>query len=180
MSPWFKITTRSGIAEGTTSHPRDGHLMSIRHWLMKSEPDTFSLDHLAAMPNRTTMWDGVRNYQARNMLRDDMQRGDLAFFYHSNCAEPGVVGIVEVVRAAYPDPSAFDPESPYFDPKSDPDKPRWYVVDVRLKQRLKRTITLGALKAAPELAGMALVRRGNRLSVLPVTPAEWNFILGLE
>lgn len=147
---------------------------------MKSEPDTFSLDHLAAMPQRTTMWDGVRNYQARNMLRDDMQRGDLAFFYHSNCAEPGIVGIVEVVRAGYPDPSAFDPESPYFDPKSDPGQPRWYVVDVRLKQRLKRTITLGELKAAPELASMALVRRGNRLSVLPVTATEWEFILDLE
>ena len=154
--------------------------MSTRYWLMKSEPDTFSLDHLAAMPQRTTMWDGVRNYQARNMLRDDMQRGDLAFFYHSNCAEPGIVGIVEVVRAGYPDPSAFNPESPYFDPKSDPDQPRWYVVDVRLKQRLKRTITLGELKVAPELAGMALVRRGNRLSVLPVTAAEWEFILDLE
>ena len=152
----------------------------MNYWLFKSEPDTFSVDDLARARRSTSPWDGVRNYQARNMLRDDMQRGDLAFFYHSNCAEPGVVGIVEVVRAAYPDPSAFDPESPYFDPKSDPDKPRWYVVDVRLKQRLKRTITLGALKAAPELAGMALVRRGNRLSVLPVTPAEWNFILGLE
>lgn len=180
MSPWFKITTRSGIVEGTTSHARDRHRMSIRYWLMKSEPDTFSLDHLAAMPQRTTMWDGVRNYQARNMLRDDMQRGDLAFFYHSNCAEPGIVGIVEVVRAGYPDPSAFDPESPYFDPKSDPGQPRWYVVDVRLKQRLKRTITLGELKAAPELASMALVRRGNRLSVLPVTATEWRFILDLE
>ncbi len=180
MSPWFKITTRSGIVEGTTSHARDRHRMSIRYWLMKSEPDTFSLDHLAAMPQRTTMWDGVRNYQARNMLRDDMQRGDLAFFYHSNCAEPGIVGIVEVVRAGYPDPSAFDPESPYFDPKSDPGQPRWYVVDVRLKQRLKRTITLGELKAAPELASMALVRRGNRLSVLPVTATEWEFILDLE
>jgi len=180
LSPWFKITTRSGIVEGTTSHARDRHRMSIRYWLMKSEPDTFSLDHLAAMPQRTTMWDGVRNYQARNMLRDDMQRGDLAFFYHSNCAEPGIVGIVEVVRAGYPDPSAFDPESPYFDPKSDPGQPRWYVVDVRLKQRLKRTITLGELKAAPELASMALVRRGNRLSVLPVTATEWRFILDLE
>jgi len=180
LSPWFKITTRSGIVEGTTSHARDRHRMSIRYWLMKSEPDTFSLDHLAAMPQRTTMWDGVRNYQARNMLRDDMQRGDLAFFYHSNCAEPGIVGIVEVVRAGYPDPSAFDPESPYFDPKSDPGQPRWYVVDVRLKQRLKRTITLGELKAAPELASMALVRRGNRLSVLPVTATEWKFILDLE
>jgi predicted RNA-binding protein with PUA-like domain len=180
LSPWFKITTRSGIVEGTTSHARDRHRMSIRYWLMKSEPDTFSLDHLAAMPQRTTMWDGVRNYQARNMLRDDMQRGDLAFFYHSNCAEPGIVGIVEVVRAGYPDPSAFDPESPYFDPKSDPGQPRWYVVDVRLKQRLKRTITLGELKAAPELASMALVRRGNRLSVLPVTATEWEFILDLE
>jgi len=180
LSPWFKITARSGIVEGTTSHACGRHPMTIRYWLMKSEPDTFSLDHLAAMPEHTTMWDGVRNYQARNMLRDDMKCGDLAFFYHSNCAEPGIVGIVEVVRAAHTDPSAFDPESPYFDPKSDPDKPRWYVVDVRLKQRLKRNITLGELKTAPELAEMTLVRRGNRLSVLPVTPAEWKFILDLE
>jgi predicted RNA-binding protein with PUA-like domain len=154
--------------------------MSIRHWLMKSEPDTFGLDHLAALPGRTTMWDGVRNYQARNMLRDEMRAGDLAFFYHSNCAEPGIVALVEVVREGYADPSAFDPSSPYFDPGSDPAKPRWYVVDVRLQRRLRRTITLAEMKAAAALADMPLVRRGNRLSVMPVAAAEWRHILALE
>jgi len=159
---------------------RGDSLVNPRHWLMKSEPETFGLDHLAKMPKRTTMWDGVRNYQARNMMRDDMKRGDLVLFYHSNCAEPGVVGLCEIVREAYPDPSAANPASPYYDPKSDPANPRWVVVDVRLKRRLKRTITLTEMKAAPELANMPLVRRGNRLSVMPVTPAEWSFILSLE
>lgn len=154
--------------------------MPMRHWLMKSEPDTFGLDHLAKMPKRTTMWDGVRNYQARNMMRDDMRRGDAVFFYHSNCDEPGIVAVCEIVREAYPDPSAANPQSPYHDPKSDPANPRWVVVDVQLKRRLKRTITLAEMKAAPELANMALVRRGNRLSVMPVTPTEWTFILSLE
>lgn len=152
----------------------------MRHWLMKSEPETFGLDDLAAMPKRTTMWDGVRNYQARNMMRDEMRRGDLVFFYHSNCEQPGIVAICDIVRAAYPDPSAADPTSPYYDPKSDPSQPRWVVVDVRLKRRLKRTITLAEMKDAPALAAMPLVRRGNRLSVMPVTPAEWEFILSLE
>lgn len=152
----------------------------MRHWLMKSEPETFGLDDLAAMPKRTTMWDGVRNYQARNMMRDEMRRGDLVFFYHSNCEQPGIVAICDIVRAAYPDPSAADPTSPYYDPKSDPAQPRWVVVDVRLKRRLKRTITLAEMKDAPALAAMPLVRRGNRLSVMPVTPAEWEFILSLE
>lgn len=154
--------------------------MSLRYWLMKSEPETFGLDQLAKRPKRTTMWDGVRNYQARNMLRDDFQRGDLAFFYHSNCAEPGIVGIVEVVRTAYPDPTALRPDSEYFDAKSSPTNPRWFVVDVKLKRRLKRTITLTELKASPALTSMALVRRGNRLSVMPVTASEWEYILSLE
>ncbi len=154
--------------------------MKARHWLMKSEPETFSLDHLAKMPKRTTMWDGVRNYQARNMIRDNMRVGDQVFFYHSNCAEPGIVGLCEVVRAAYPDPSAANPESPYYDPKSDPENPRWVVVDVQLKRRLKRTLSLTELKAATTLANMALVRRGNRLSVMPVTADEWACILSLE
>ena len=154
--------------------------MTVRHWLMKSEPDTFGIDHLAQMPKRTTMWDGVRNYQARNMMRDDMKRGDQVLFYHSNCAEPGVVGLCEIVREAYPDPTAANPDSPYYDPKSDPANPRWVVVDVKLTRRLKRTITLAEMKAAPELANMALVRRGNRLSVMPVSAAEWSFILSLE
>ena len=152
----------------------------MNHWLFKSEPDVFGIDHLAARPKKTEHWDGVRNYQARNMMRDAMRKGDLAFLYHSNCAEPGIVGIVEIVREGYPDHTAFDPATKYFDPKSDPDNPRWYMVDVKLKRRLKRNITLAELKERPELAEMALVRKGNRLSVMPVSAEEWAFILGLE
>lgn len=152
----------------------------MRHWLLKTEPEAFSLDDLARLPGRTTPWDGVRNYQARNMMRDDMRRGDRAFFYHSNCKEPGIVAVCEIVREAYPDPSAADPDSRYYDPKHDPANPRWVAVDVRLQRRLRRTISLAELKAAPELSGMAVVQRGNRLSVSPVTPSEWEFILGLE
>ncbi len=152
----------------------------MNYWLFKSEPDVFGIDHLMARPDQTEHWDGVRNYQARNMMRDEMQAGDLAFFYHSNCAEPGIVGVVEVVRAGYPDFTAFDPDTKYFDPKSDPENPRWYMVDVKFQRRLKRTITLAELKDRPELEGMPLVRKGNRLSVMPVAPDHWAFILGLE
>jgi len=152
----------------------------VKYWLFKSEPDVFGIDHLMKMPKRTDHWDGVRNYQARNMMRDEMRRGDLAFFYHSNCAEPGIVGIVEIVRGGYPDFTAFDSDTKYFDPKSDPDNPRWYMVDVKFKRRLKRTVTLAELKEHPELEGMPLVRKGNRLSVMPVAPEHWEFILGLE
>ena len=154
--------------------------MAKQFWLMKSEPEVFGLDTLAKLPAQTTMWDGVRNYQARNMMRDQFQLGDEAFFYHSNCAEPGVVGVVEVVRTAYADPTQFDPASEYFDPKSTPDQPRWFVVDVRLQRALSRTITLTEMKDDPALADMALVRRGNRLSVMPVTAAQWRHILGRE
>ncbi|RCX24748.1 EVE domain-containing protein [Thioalbus denitrificans] len=152
----------------------------MNYWLFKSEPDVFGIDHLMKMPKRTEHWDGVRNYQARNMMRDGMRKGDLAFLYHSNCAEPGIVGIVEIVREGYPDFTAFDPDTKYFDPKSDPDNPRWYMVDVKFKRRLERTITLAELKEHPELEGMPLVRKGNRLSVMPVAPEHWEFILGLE
>jgi predicted RNA-binding protein with PUA-like domain len=152
----------------------------MRHWLMKSEPDVYGIDHLAAQSGKTDHWDGVRNYQARNMMRDEMQPGDPVFFYHSNCAEPGIVGIMEITRGAYPDPTAFDPEAKYYDPKSDPDNPRWVMVDVRFKRKLDRTITLSELKAQPVLAEMPLVRKGNRLSIMPVTPDQWEFILGLE
>jgi predicted RNA-binding protein with PUA-like domain len=152
----------------------------MNHWLMKSEPDAFGIDDLATRPKRTEPWDGVRNYQARNMMRDQMKRGDLVFFYHSNCAEPGIVGIAEVVREGYPDHTAFDPECKYYDPKSDPDNPRWYMVDVRFKRKLKRTITLHELKPHPQLADMPLLRKGNRLSVMPVDEAHWKFILALE
>jgi len=150
------------------------------YWLMKSEPNEFSIDDLAGRAERTEPWDGVRNYQARNMMRDQMRRGDQVFFYHSNCAEPGIVGIAEVAREGYPDPTAFDPQDKHYDPKSDPGNPRWYLVDVRLVRKLSRTITLAELKADPALADLALVRRGNRLSVMPVGDAHWRHILKLE
>lgn len=152
----------------------------MNYWLMKSEPDVFGIDHLKAMPKKTEHWDGVRNYQARNMMRDDMKKGDLVFFYHSNCEEPGIVGIMKVVREGYPDHTAFNPEGKYYDPKSDPDNPRWYMVDVQYQRKLKRVITLNELKGYKAMEDSPLVRKGNRLSILPVTGKQWDFILGLE
>ncbi|MEJ2061144.1 MAG: EVE domain-containing protein [Gammaproteobacteria bacterium] len=150
----------------------------MQYWLMKSEPDAFGIDDLKRV--KVEPWDGVRNYQARNMMRDQMKKGDQVFFYHSNCDEPGIVGIMTVAREGYPDPTAFDPETKYYDPKSDPDNPRWYLVDVRFKRKLKRTITLAELKANPALGDMLLVRKGNRLSIMPVTEDQWHLILSLE
>jgi predicted RNA-binding protein with PUA-like domain len=152
----------------------------MNYWLMKSEPDVFSIDDLRERPRRTEHWDGVRNYQVRNMLRDQMKKGDKAFFYHSSCKEPGIVGIIEIVREGYPDDSAWNPNSPYFDPKSTPEQPRWHMVDVRYQRKLRRCITLQELKQHSELGSMALLRPGNRLSITPVTPAQWHFILALE
>lgn len=152
----------------------------MNYWLMKSEPDVFGIEHLKKLPKQTDSWDGVRNYQARNMMRDEMKKGDLVFFYHSNCKEPGIVGIMKVVRESYPDHTAFNPEEQYFDPKSDPDNPRWYMVDVKYVRTLKRVITLTELKECSELHDMPLVRRGNRLSVMPVTKQQWDFILTQE
>ncbi|WP_290651273.1 EVE domain-containing protein [Aquisalimonas sp.] len=152
----------------------------MQYWLMKSEPDTFSIDDLASAPNQTDHWDGVRNYQARNIMRDDMQVGDQVFFYHSSTKVPGIVGIAEVVRRGYPDHTAFDTKDPHYDPKSDPDNPRWYMVDIRFVRKLARTISLAELKECPDLSDMPLVRKGNRLSVMPVTPEQWQFILSLE
>ncbi|MGW8310171.1 MAG: EVE domain-containing protein [Thiogranum sp.] len=152
----------------------------MNYWLMKSEPDVFGIDHLRAMPKKTEHWDGVRNYQARNMMRDDMKKGDLVFFYHSNCDEPGIVGIMTVVREGYPDDTAFDPEAKYFDPKSDPDNPRWYMVDVQYQRKLKRTVTLSELKEYEALQDCPLVRKGNRLSIMPLSKQQWDFILSLE
>ncbi len=149
----------------------------MAYWLMKSEPDAYSIDHLRSQKRRTDHWDGIRNYQARNFMRDQMKTGDLAFFYHSNCSEPAVVGIMEIVSAAYPDHTAFDPNEKHFDAKSDPDNPRWLMVDVKFKKKLKMPITLQAIKAEKKLADMRLVQRGNRLSILPVTPSEWRHIL---
>ena len=152
----------------------------MNYWLFKSEPEVFGIQHLAALPRKTDGWDGVRNYQARNMMRDEMRKGDLGFFYHSNCAEPGIVGIVKVSREGYPDHTAQDPESKYFDPKSDPDNPRWFMVNVTLVRRLKRTITLREMKGCAELEGMQLLRKGNRLSVMPVEKRHWDAVLALE
>jgi predicted RNA-binding protein with PUA-like domain len=153
----------------------------MRHWLMKSEPDVFGIDDLAKSPRKTTHWDGVRNFQARNFMRDEMRRGDLAFFYHSNCAEPGIAGIVKIVKQGYADHTAFDAADPHFDPDSDPQKPRWYMVDVQLQRKFRSTITLATMREHENgaLQGLALLQRGSRLSVTPVSAAHWKFILSL-
>ena len=154
----------------------------MNYWLMKTEPSTFGIDHLAKKPKKTAMWDGVRNYQARNMLRDDFQKGDLAFIYHSSTDVMGIAGIMQVVRTAYPDPTQFEKKNDHYDPGSKRDDPRWFVVDVQLKRRFKRVITLDELRnhEKRELDGMLLLKRGNRLSITPVSEAHWNFILTLE
>ncbi len=144
----------------------------MRYWLMKSEPSDCSIDDLAASPQQTVPWVGVRNYQARNFMRDDMQVGDLAFFYHSSCPEPGIAGIVRISRLAYPDATQFDPKSKYFDPKSKPDAPRWLHVDVQLVQKLP-LIPLATLRSTPELAELRILQRGNRLSITPVEAVHW-------
>ncbi|KTD65566.1 EVE domain-containing protein [Legionella spiritensis] len=146
------------------------------YWLVKSEPSCFSIDDLQKAPEKTTHWDGVRNYQARNFMRDDMAVGDLVFFYHSNCNPPGIAGIAEVTSPAYPDYTAFDPNSEHPDEKSTPDNPRWFMVDVRFKEKFDHLIPLETLKHYPELANMTLLRKGNRLSVMPVGKQEWDFI----
>lgn len=148
------------------------------YWLMKSEPEEFSIDMLKQ--RKREPWNGVRNYQARNFMRDGMRQGDGVLFYHSNCAEPGVVGLAEILCSAYPDPTQFDPTSDYFDAGSKRDEPRWLMVDVGYKRKLKRTISLNKLKEQSELGDFALTRRGNRLSVLPVTSEQWQLILALE
>ncbi|MEZ5590957.1 MAG: EVE domain-containing protein [Gammaproteobacteria bacterium] len=152
----------------------------MSYWLFKSEPAEFSIDDLAQRPGQTEPWDGVRNYQARNMMRDQMKCGDQAFFYHSNTEPPGIIGIVEIVREAYPDPTAFDSKDKHYDPKSNPDQPRWMMVDVKLIRKLTRLISLAELREQPELADMPLVRRGNRLSVMPVDDSQWQHILSME
>ncbi len=147
-----------------------------RYWLMKSEPSVVGIDHVLAMPNQSVDWWGVRNYQARNFMRDQMNVGDKVFFYHSSCPEPGIAGIAEVSRKAYPDRTQFDPESPYHDPKSTPENPRWVNVDVRIVKKT-RLVGIAELRAAPELANMRILQKGNRLSITPVDPAEWKFIV---
>lgn len=151
----------------------------MQYWLLKSEPEAFSIDDLAKKSKQTEPWDGVRNYQARNFLRDDIKVRDQAFFYHSNCATPGIAGIVEIVKAGYPDSTQFDRESRYYDLKSTPKNPRWYRVDVKLIRKFNRIISLQELKQHPALLGMQLLKKGNRLSVMPVQKEEWETILAM-
>lgn len=150
----------------------------MRYWLMKSEPSDVSIDDLAGFPSQTVDWYGVRNYQARNFMRDQMKLGDLAFFYHSNCDVPGIAGIVEVCKMAYPDRLQFIPGHKYYDPKSTPENPRWLNVDVKLVKKT-RLLSLKELRDYPELANLRILQRGNRLSITPVDPKDWAFIMGL-
>ena len=150
-----------------------------RYWLVKSEPDCFSWDDLMAAPNRTTFWDGVRNYTARNFMRDGMKKGDLVLFYHSSAEPNAVLGVAEVVREAYPDHTAFDPKEDHFDPKSDPAAPAWVMVDLRAKEAFRRPVTLAELKKDARLDGMELLKRGSRLSVQPVSREHFEIVRGL-
>ena len=151
----------------------------MSYWLIKTEPTAFSIDDLANRPNQIEHWDGVRNYQARNILRDNMKINDRAFFYHSNCDEPGIVGVVKIVRESYPDHTAFDPQEEHYDPKSLNENPRWFMVDVQFERKFHRTITLSEMRNNPHLDGLTLLRRGNRLSVMPVNEVHWEAILNL-
>ncbi len=151
----------------------------MNYWLVKTEPNEFSIDDLENMPDQTEHWDGVRNYQARNFMRDDMKIGDPVFFYHSNCDEVGIVGIAEVVKEGYPDFTAWDKKDSHYDPKTDPDNPRWIMVDIKFVKKLKNTISLKMLKDNPALKDMRLTQRGNRLSVMPVEKDEWQAILAM-
>ena len=153
----------------------------MNYWLMKSEPDCFSIDDLAKRPKKTEAWDGVRNYQARNYMRDSMQVGDGVFFYHSSCEVPGIAGLAKIVSKAYPDPTQFIKGHDHEDPKSTPQEPRWFLVDVKFERRFKKVITLAELKAHQDrLAGFALLMKGTRLSIIPVRKEHWDFILTLE
>jgi predicted RNA-binding protein with PUA-like domain len=152
----------------------------MKYWLMKSEPTTFGIDDLARAPRHRSHWDGVRNYQVRNMLRDEMAKGDLAFFYHSSCAVPGIYGVVRIVREGYPDPTAFDRRHAHYDPKSDPAAPTWYMVDIELVRRFETPVTLAMLKAhARALDDLLVLKRGNRLSITPLTATQWRKVLAL-
>lgn len=149
----------------------------MHYWLLKSEPDCFSIDDLKKRHRQIEHWDGVRNYQVRNLLRDEIKVGDLGFFYHSSCTPPGIAGIVEVVKNGYPDFTAWDPRSDHFDPKSTPENPRWYMVDVKFVEKFPHLITLDEIKVHPKLHKMQVTKRGNRLSITSVTPDEWKTIL---
>jgi predicted RNA-binding protein with PUA-like domain len=151
-----------------------------RYWLLKSDADTFSWDDFWNAPNRTTHWDGVRNFQARNYMRDEMKKGDLAFFYHSGGDNPGIIGIAEVVREGYPDHTAVDPKDPHYDPRSKSGESQWSMVDIRALEKLQRPVTLAEMRLRPELQHMPLLQKGNRLSVQKVGPAEWNAVVALS
>ncbi len=152
--------------------------MAKQYWLFKAEPHIYGLDHLAAEPGKTGRWDGIRNYQARNFLRDQVNLGDEVFIYHSSCKDVGIVGTAKVTKAAYPDPTQFNPESNYYDPKSTPENPRWVSVDIKLTDIFPRLIPLAEIKAQPQLQNMVLVKQ-SRLSTQPVTPDEWKIIHSL-
>lgn len=164
------VRVGSGAKSAQPSRPQ-------RHWLVKSEPDVFSIDDLANATKKTTCWDGVRNYQARNTLRDDMKIGDLVLYYHSNAKPPGIAGVAKVTREGYPDHTAFDANDPHYDPKSKKSEPTWYMVDLRLVKKFRQELSLPALKAMPELDAMPLLQRGSRLSVQPVSPAQFQAIV---
>ncbi len=149
----------------------------MNYWLMKSEPTSYSIDDLKR--DKVECWDGVRNYQARNMMRDQMQKKDLAFFYHSNCDVPGIVGVMEIHKTAYPDHTAFDPNDHHYDPKSSPDNPRWCMVDVKFKRKFNQVIALSELRTNPTLTSLQLLKKGNRLSIMPVSAAHWDAILAM-
>lgn len=154
----------------------------MKYWLFKSEPSAFSIDDLASAPRKTTCWDGVRNYQARNFMRDDMKKGDLVLYYHSSCDKTGVAGIAEIVRESYVDHTALDEHDAHFDPKSTADAPRWFMVDIKLKRKFSHVIPLSELRKheRSRLKDFALLRKGNRLSILPVTKKQWDFIVSME
>ena len=153
----------------------------MNYWLFKSEPNEFSIDDLANQKNKTDHWDGVRNYQARNMMRDEIKVGDNAFFYHSSCADPGIVGVMKISRQGYSDHTAFDKKNAHFDPKSDPGNPRWYMVDVTFKEKFNRVLTLAELKTFTDkqLKDFQLLKKGNRLSIMPVSAKTWEFVYRL-
>ncbi|WP_158972550.1 EVE domain-containing protein [Paraglaciecola sp. L3A3] len=149
----------------------------MQYWLFKTEPDAFSIDDLAARPLQTEHWDGIRNYQARNFLRDQVQLGDQVFIYHSSCKHVGIAGLAEVVKEQYPDHSQFDPESKYYDIKSEPEKPRWYMVDVKFKEKFPQILSLKAIKQLPEISQIGLVKKGHRLSIMPIPQNEFDLLL---
>jgi predicted RNA-binding protein with PUA-like domain len=162
-----------------TVNGKTDRVKQMKYWLMKSEPETFGIDDLQKRPGKTEPWDGVRNYQARNMMRDEMSVGDMAFFYHSNCEVPGIVGTMTIVKAGYPDATMYNPDSKYYDPKATPDNPRWFRVDVKFRKKFKNPVSLHELKQHKELSNMPVLMKGSRLSITPVTEAQWNFIVGL-